>query len=127
MALTVVTGWFGLAVVILFKSADMCRYLDIYTSLWSPHCCDCLLALDWPLVTHPWPWPHQLGPASVCCHPLISTGSRSWAHVMFSTLCRKSDMQAMFEDFHNGEYNKVLYLLTCLTRLHDMIHVLCQW
>ena len=46
---------------------------------------------------------------------------------MFSTLCRKSDMQAMFEDFHNGEYNKVLYLLTCLTRLPDMIHVLCQW
>ena len=29
VALTVVTGWFGLAVVILFKSADMCRYLDI--------------------------------------------------------------------------------------------------
>ena len=33
VALTVVTGWFGLAVVILFKSADMCRYLDI--KIWS--------------------------------------------------------------------------------------------
>ena len=33
VALTVVTRWFGLAVVILFKSADMCRYLDI--KIWS--------------------------------------------------------------------------------------------
>ena len=54
------TGWFGLAVVILFKSADMCRYLDI--KIWS-----LVPALLWLSPgtgladgDSSLPWPHQL-------------------------------------------------------------------